>query len=144
VIGSGLLSRPMMYFASDYGDSSVSRNSVFVLSFSTVMMELLATCKDDYRRRLNWLIGFIAPYTFTQLGTRDNAALALVYILYSPPLHTHTHTHTYTPGDCQSSLVVSWRRIYYSLTVTAAHMKSSLHSLIRVPSPELYPILDNN
>jgi hypothetical protein len=30
----------------------------------------------------------------------------------------------------QSSLVVSWQRFYNILTVTAAHMKSSLHNLI--------------
>jgi hypothetical protein len=41
---------------------------------------------------------------------------------FSSPLHTHQGS--------QSSLVVSWQRIYNSLTVSAAHMKSSFHSLI--------------
>jgi hypothetical protein len=41
--------------------------------------------------------------------------------LYTSPLHTHWCS--------QSSLFVSWQRIYKCLTVTAAHMKS-FHSLI--------------
>jgi hypothetical protein len=50
---------------------------------------------------------------FTQLGTTGNTTLLLIYILYSSPLHTHY--------DSQSSLVVSWQRIYNSLTVTSNH-----------------------
>jgi hypothetical protein len=44
--------------------------------------------------------------------------------------HWSTHftvTVTHALGS-QSSLVVPWQRIYKCLTVTAAHMKSSLHS----------------
>jgi hypothetical protein len=51
------------------------------------------------------MIGFISPYTFTQLRTTDTA-LSLIYTLYSAPLHTHR--------DFQSSLVISWQRIYHS------------------------------
>jgi hypothetical protein len=54
--------------------------------------------------------------------TTINKAISLIYTLYSPPLHTYE--------DSQSSLVVSWQRIYNSLTVSTAHSKSSLHSLI--------------
>jgi hypothetical protein len=39
--------------------------------------------------------------------------------------YTHTHTHTHT-----SVLSLHWQRLYNSLTVTAAHKKSSLYSLI--------------
>jgi hypothetical protein len=50
-------------------------------------------------------------------------ALSLIYTLYSSPLQTHSCS--------QSSLVVSWQRIYKSLTLTAAHIKSFFfHSLI--------------
>jgi hypothetical protein len=44
----------------------------------------------------------------------------------SPHFRFHCYTH-YCP---QSSLVVSWQRIHSSLTVTAEHINSSLHSLI--------------
>jgi hypothetical protein len=65
--------------------------------------------------------------------------LSLIYTVYSSPLHT--------PQCSQSSLFVSWQRIYNSLTVTAAHIKSSFHSIIpflpslRLPSPETPSIL---
>jgi hypothetical protein len=50
---------------------------------------------------------------YTALGTTDNTALSLIYTLYSSPLHTH--------WGSQFSLVVSWQRIYNSLTVTSSH-----------------------
>jgi hypothetical protein len=41
------------------------------------------------RIRVDWMIDFIAPYTFTHLGTTGNTALSLLYTLYSSPLYTH-------------------------------------------------------
>jgi hypothetical protein len=37
---------------------------------------------------LEWMIAFIAPYTFTQFGTTTDTALSLFYTLSSSPLHT--------------------------------------------------------
>jgi hypothetical protein len=34
-----------------------------------------------YKKGLDWMIGFVAPYTFTQFGTTDNTALSLFYTL---------------------------------------------------------------
>jgi hypothetical protein len=48
------------------------------------------------------------------------------YLYFHALQFTFAHTHY----GSQSSLVVSWQRIYNSITVTAAHMKPSLHSLI--------------
>jgi hypothetical protein len=42
----------------------------------------------------------------------------------------HLTVHRYTHYSSQSSLVVSWQRIYHSLTVTSTHIKSSFHRLI--------------
>jgi hypothetical protein len=73
------------------------------------------------KRVLDWMIGFI-DILYTALGATGNTALSLFYSFYSLTLHT-----------CwcfQSSVVVSWQRIHNSLTVTAAHMKSSLDSQI--------------
>jgi hypothetical protein len=73
----------------------------------------IATRNGDYRRGWDWLIRFIAPYAFTQLGTTGNTALPLFYTLYSSPSHTYK--------DSQSSIVVYWQRIYSSLTVISNH-----------------------
>lgn len=41
------------------------------------------------RRVFDWMIGSIAPYTFTQVETTGNTALSLFSTLSSSPLHTH-------------------------------------------------------
>jgi hypothetical protein len=68
------------------------------------------------------MIGFIAPYTFTQFGITGNTALSLFCTLYSSPLHMHQ--------DSESSLVVLWQRIYHGQCYFKSHLKSSCHSLI--------------
>jgi hypothetical protein len=67
------------------------------------------------------MIGFIDTLYIPLVTASNYSAIA--------DLHTLQFTVTHALGS-QSSLVVSWQRIYNSLTATAAHMKSSLHSLI--------------
>jgi hypothetical protein len=43
-----------------------------------------------YRRVLDWMFGFILPYTLIQLGTTGNTALPLFYTLSSSQLRTRT------------------------------------------------------
>jgi hypothetical protein len=69
---------------------------------------------------LDWTIAFIGPYTYHS-ELQEITALPLIYTLYSSTLRTHYGS--------QSSLVVSWQRIYNGLTVTAAHTESYVHSL---------------
>jgi hypothetical protein len=65
-------------------------------------------------------LDLLTPYTqHSELHATQRYCLPT---LYSSPLHTHQ--------DSQSSLVVSWQRIYNSLTITSNHTLSSLHSLI--------------
>jgi hypothetical protein len=45
-------------------------------------------CCVTYKTGLSVVIWYIAPYTYTQLGTTGNTALSLIYTLYSSPLLT--------------------------------------------------------
>jgi hypothetical protein len=63
----------------------------------------------------------VTPYTHNW-RLQAITALPPSYTLYSTPLHTHYGS--------QSSLVVSWQRVYYSLTVTSNKEWSHFHSLI--------------
>jgi hypothetical protein len=58
------------------------------------------------------LLDLLTPYTHHS-ELQAITALSLIYTLHSSPLHTHK--------DSQSSLVVSWQRIYNSLTVNSNH-----------------------
>jgi hypothetical protein len=50
--------------------------------FHFITRYITVTCTGDYRRGFGLVIGCIAPYTFTQLGSTDNySAIAI--------LHTH-------------------------------------------------------
>jgi hypothetical protein len=54
------------------------------------MRSMLPRVGVTYGRVLDWRIGFVAPYIFTQFGTTtDNTAHSLLYTLYSSWLHTH-------------------------------------------------------
>jgi hypothetical protein len=62
-----------------------------------------------YRRVLDWMIGFIDTI-YIQLVTK---------IIQRYRWSTHFTFHRYTRTSVLSSLVVSWQRIYNSLTVTS-------------------------
>jgi hypothetical protein len=66
----------------------------------------------------------------TVYSTTCNTALSLIYPLYNSPLLTHLYS--------QSSLAVSWQRIYKRLTITSNHTWSFpfLALILRLPIPK--------
>jgi hypothetical protein len=80
-------------------------------------------CISDHKRGLDWMIGFIASYTFTQVGTTGSySAIAL--------LHTFQFTITHAPRFS----VFTSRILGTDLSQSHCNFKShkkSLHSLIQ-------------
>jgi hypothetical protein len=81
------------------------------------------------------MVGFVAPYTFTQFGTTDNTAPSLFYKLSSSSFHTQE--------DSQSSLVVSCQGfITVSLTLELTYgvffsqRNSLLAIILQLPIPK--------
>jgi hypothetical protein len=89
-------------------------------------------CALRMRRVLDWMIGFIAPYTFKQLGTTGN---------YSAIAILHTLQFTVTPTDVLGLLVLSWQRIHNTLSLQLtqslfAQPHSFLAIILRLPIPK--------
>jgi hypothetical protein len=93
---------------------------------------------------LDWIIGYIAPYTFTQFRSTSNYSAVAI-------LHTFQFTIAHALGFSVFSshiLATDLSQFYCNLK---PHVKSSWHSLIPflpfllshfcLPSPELDPIL---
>jgi hypothetical protein len=90
------------------------------------------------------MIAFIYPLYTPLRTTRNYSVIGNLYAL-------QITAAALSMSSLLSSPVVSWQRIYNSLTVTTAHTKSSLHSLIpflplllnhfRLPSQETPPVL---
>jgi hypothetical protein len=76
------------------------------MEIASFVLLCVGACAADLQDGV--MMGFIAHYTHNS-ELYVIRALSLIYTLYSSPLHT------------QSSLVVSWQRIYHSLTVTSNH-----------------------
>jgi hypothetical protein len=66
------------------------------------------------------MIGFINTFSYNLSYSQSIIAPPLIYPLHKSLGHTKSS---------QSSLVVSWQRIYNSLIVTKAHIKSSFRRL---------------
>jgi hypothetical protein len=93
----------------------------FTFHFISIKVKAgIVTCRGfcvTYRRVLDWTIRFIDTL-YTPLGTTGNTALSLFYAITG-----HCCKHTLVLS-LHSPLVVSWQRIYNSLTVTSDHTRS--------------------
>jgi hypothetical protein len=68
------------------------------------IFKVLSLVEVNVDGELDWMIGFIAPCTFTTRDYRQYSAIAILHTLYSSSLHTHYGS--------QPSLIVSTQRIY--------------------------------
>jgi hypothetical protein len=73
-----------------------------------------------YKTRFGLVIGFINTFFYNLSYSQSIIMLLLIYLLHKSLGYTKSS---------QSSLVISWQRIYNSLTVTTAHARSSFHML---------------
>jgi hypothetical protein len=91
----------------------------------------IATCISDYRRGLDWMIGFIAPYIFTTWDYRQYSALAI--------LHTFQFTVEHTQGfSVITSLILATDFITVSLSLQITYEVFFAH-----PNSFLAMILDS-
>jgi hypothetical protein len=88
----------------------VKRNTQCFNFSYTLNCIILSSVLVTIRRVLDQLIGFIDTL-YTQPATTNDTALSLIYTLSKQLGHAKSS---------HSSLVVSWQRIYNSLTVTEA------------------------
>jgi hypothetical protein len=108
--------------------------SIICVRWCNIRMSIIY-CHDigvcvNYRRGLDWMIGFIDTL-YTPLGTAGN---------YSAVADLHTLHFTVAYTLVSSDFTIRILATDISLTVTAAHMKSSSHSLI----PFLPSLLDQS
>jgi hypothetical protein len=117
----------------NYGTVSWNRNLVSQSDSCLGMGQFsplftLSRVWGDYRWGMDWILGLLTTF-HTHLITISDTALSLIYKLYSSSLHTLGYsifTSRILATDFDSLTVTKRSNIY----CTAAHMKSSFHSLI--------------
>jgi hypothetical protein len=67
--------------------------NIHTCNINTILSRVGVTYKTEFGLN-DWIIGFIAPYTFTQFRTTGNTALSLFYTL---SVHCHTHIRVLSP-----------------------------------------------
>jgi hypothetical protein len=116
-----------------------------VTSQRNSIQDNIVSCISEYRRGLDWMIRFIAPYTFTQLWTTENYSAVAI-------LHTFQFTAPHALGFSVFTSRILATDFSQSHCNFKSHVKSSCHSLIPflpfllnhllLPSPERDPVLD--